>query len=186
MRRLKTWQIKSENRFLHGDKTRQFNLIVDATECPIERPSDYETQREYYSGKKKKHTVKYELGIQIETGLICWLAGGVPGRVHDLQVSRQFGLFDMLLPGELLLADKGYIGEDLFLTPMRQPEDEAEWDTNRDLSSVRDLVENVIGRVKVFQCTQQKWRHEIDLHLVMFEVVCNLANLEMMLHPMRS
>ncbi len=33
-------------------------LVLDATECPIRRPT--RNQRIYYSGKKKCHTVKYE------------------------------------------------------------------------------------------------------------------------------
>ena len=33
-------------------------LIHDGTEREIPRPSDPELQKEYYSGKKKKHTVK--------------------------------------------------------------------------------------------------------------------------------
>ncbi len=39
-------------------KLSKVRLVLDATECPIRRPSRY--QRIYYSGKKKEHTVKYE------------------------------------------------------------------------------------------------------------------------------
>jgi len=34
-------------------------LIVDGTECPIERPIEDAIQNFFYSGKKKKHTIKY-------------------------------------------------------------------------------------------------------------------------------
>ena len=33
-------------------------IIPDGTETPIQRPTDNETQKEFYSGKKKRHTVK--------------------------------------------------------------------------------------------------------------------------------
>ncbi|QLQ08398.1 MAG: transposase [Anaerolineae bacterium] len=33
-------------------------FIVDGTERPIQRPKDADRQRKYYSGKKKRHTVK--------------------------------------------------------------------------------------------------------------------------------
>jgi hypothetical protein len=33
-------------------------FITDGTERPIQRPQDQERQRQYYSGKKKRHTVK--------------------------------------------------------------------------------------------------------------------------------
>ena len=32
--------------------------LVDVTECTIQRPKVYDIQKEYYSGKKKKHTIK--------------------------------------------------------------------------------------------------------------------------------
>ncbi len=36
----------------------QYELIVDSAEQVIERPSDYEAQKKYYSGKPKRHTFK--------------------------------------------------------------------------------------------------------------------------------
>lgn len=160
-----------------------FNIILDATECPIERPSDYETQKMYYSGKSKTHCVKYEVGIHYTEGFLVWISGSRPGSVHDLQVTRESGLLDMLLPNELILADKGYIGEDLFLTPIRQPESEEEWFVNAELSRVRILIEHVIGRLKVFRCLREPWRHDLHLHAVVFDVICNLVNLDFLAAP---
>ena len=34
-------------------------ILIDATEIPIQRPS--KNQRKYYSGKKKRHTMKFEI-----------------------------------------------------------------------------------------------------------------------------
>ncbi|MGC8453754.1 MAG: transposase family protein [Cylindrospermopsis raciborskii] len=34
---------------------------MDSYEQPIERPSEYEKQKKYYSGKKKTHTRKNQL-----------------------------------------------------------------------------------------------------------------------------
>lgn len=36
----------------------KFQLLVDSTEQPINRPSQPEEQKKYYSGKKKQHTRK--------------------------------------------------------------------------------------------------------------------------------
>ncbi len=33
-----------------------YELIVDSAEQAIERPSDYQEQKKYYSGKEKRHT----------------------------------------------------------------------------------------------------------------------------------
>ena len=40
-------------------------VVVDGTECPVERPTDKILQKLVYSGKKKFHTLKYE-------GLNCY------------------------------------------------------------------------------------------------------------------
>ncbi len=61
-------------------------MTLDVTECFIERPLNNIIQRLYYSGKTRKHTIKYEIGIQLQTGKIVWLSGGVPGSVHDLTI----------------------------------------------------------------------------------------------------
>ena len=39
----------------------EFELVVDSYEQPIERPSDYQEQKKYYSGKQKRHTLKNQL-----------------------------------------------------------------------------------------------------------------------------
>ncbi|MCT7981360.1 transposase [Laspinema olomoucense] len=38
-----------------------YELTVDSTEQPIERPTDNEEQKEHFSGKKKTHTLKNQL-----------------------------------------------------------------------------------------------------------------------------
>ncbi len=45
--------------------------IVDVMECAVERPKVQEIQREYYSGKKKKHTIKIQLIIEEDTKENC-------------------------------------------------------------------------------------------------------------------
>ncbi|MCC5632809.1 transposase family protein [Nostoc sphaeroides CHAB 2801] len=44
-----------------------FKLLVDSVEQPIDRPSDNEEQKKFFSGKKKQHTVMsfsgFTLGI---------------------------------------------------------------------------------------------------------------------------
>jgi len=50
-------------------------IIFDATELPIQRPSDNEKQKELYSGKKKLHTVK-NLLITNSKKFILYLSRG--------------------------------------------------------------------------------------------------------------
>jgi hypothetical protein len=38
-----------------------FKLLVDSVEQPIDRPSDNEEQKKFFSGKKKEHTLKSQV-----------------------------------------------------------------------------------------------------------------------------
>ncbi|KAL6071421.1 Transposase [Balamuthia mandrillaris] len=80
--------------------------IVDSTECPIQRPIGSKRQRIYYSGKKKRHTLKYELVLDLKTELFTWVNGPFPGRVHDLTIARN-GLVKAAQQHKLL-GDKAY------------------------------------------------------------------------------
>ena len=56
-------------------------VITDATEQQRRRPPQH-TQRRWYSGKKKRHTVKTQITIN-SAGRILLVSGSVPGRCHD-------------------------------------------------------------------------------------------------------
>ncbi|KAL6065845.1 DDE Tnp4 domain-containing protein [Balamuthia mandrillaris] len=81
--------------------------IIDTTECPVQRSMNANTQRTFYSGKKKQHTVKYELVWDLATELFSWVNGPFPGSVHDLTIARQ-GVLNYLSIREILLGDLAY------------------------------------------------------------------------------
>jgi len=83
-----------EDRF-RGEK-KDCYLIIDSTECPYERNVARSVQRYFYSGKKKHHTLKYELCVQIETGNICWISGPYYGKSADITIARASGILDQL------------------------------------------------------------------------------------------
>ena len=64
------------------------NMSLDGLVCLIQRPLDNLKQCHYYSGKSRKHCIKYELGTQLFSGRIVWMSGGIPGSVHDLDLAR--------------------------------------------------------------------------------------------------
>ena len=60
-------------------------IVMDVTETPIERPK-YK-QKQFYSGKKKRHTLKTQLVIEQQTGLvICTFFG--QGKQHDFALFK--------------------------------------------------------------------------------------------------
>ncbi len=52
--------------------------------------------------------------------------------------------------------------------------------------SRRWIVENVIRRIKAFNVTSHKWRHDRDLHKYVFPVVCEIVNIDMHYRPVRK
>ena len=138
----------------------------------------------FYSGKKKQHTLKYEIGISIHTGLIVWLGGGVSGSTHDLTIAK-----DQLLQthsDKIFIGDKGYVGHEQILTPFKSPKTETEELWNSIFSKVRVSVEHVYGRIKIFQCLNVPWRHNILYHPIVFHVITNLVNFDLIFYPIKA
>ena len=59
-----------------------FLSFIDCTEQQIPRPKDYERKRTFYSGKKKRHTVKTQLMVN-NHGIIIHKLRYKKGRRHD-------------------------------------------------------------------------------------------------------
>jgi hypothetical protein len=62
---------------------RPTTVAMDVTESPIERPQH--RQKRFYSGKKKRHTFKSQLVIDLDTREIRCIAHG-KGRNHDYKL----------------------------------------------------------------------------------------------------
>lgn len=161
-------------------------MIFDATECPIEKPTDWAIQNQFYSGKKKKHTIKYEIGVQFKTGRFIWISDGTPGKYHDLTLACNSGIIDHLLPDEKIMADKGYFVDFHFVTPFKSPMTEFEIEWNSYLSTVRQIVEHAIGRLKIFGCLKQTFRHHLKLHPIMFKVIAEIVNRDLVFRPLKK
>src|SRR5206468_2322868 len=86
----------------------EVRLIVDAKEQPFRRPDGWANRKAFYSGRRKRHTVKYQVGMTPD-GRVGSVSVSVPGSVHDLTLLRGSGLPDRLDEGEGVMADKAYI-----------------------------------------------------------------------------
>jgi DDE superfamily endonuclease len=86
-------------------------LVLDGTECLINRSYNYYTQKGYYTKMSKTHCIKYEIGVNSHTGELVWIAGPVPGSVHDLILTQLFSLLNQIGNNKLVLTDKRYIDE---------------------------------------------------------------------------
>lgn len=160
--------------------------MLDGTLCPIERPSTEPSQKNAYSGKHKQHGIKYEVGIDPNNGFIVWVGGPTVGSMHDMRLMKLAGILQHLDPGELVLADMGYIGHDQFITPFKKPTTLFEDLLNAMISNQRWIVEHVLARFKVFKCLSEPWRHDLDLHPITFFVIAEIVNIDTHAFPVRK
>ncbi|XP_061182386.1 uncharacterized protein LOC133190715 [Saccostrea echinata] len=80
---------------------------INCFEVFIERPSNLLARAETWSNYKHHNTVKYLIGITPQ-GAISSLSSGYGGRVPDKHVTKDCGLLGKLLPGDIILADRGF------------------------------------------------------------------------------
>ena len=62
-------------------------FFLDGTERPIRRPKHPARQKQFYSGKKKRHTVKNNV-ITDRDGRVLYVSGTVEGKKADKALRR--------------------------------------------------------------------------------------------------
>ena len=87
-------------------------FLVDATEREIQRPKDKTNQQFYYSGKKKRHTVKNQLLVNSTSKKILYVSGSVEGKRADKTLFEDDPVSLYLPPGSVGMADKAYLKAD--------------------------------------------------------------------------
>ena len=155
-------------------------LLMDATEQMIERPQRH--QKPYYSGKKKRHTLKTEIRVT-KQGRIVHVSKAHPGSVHDFAVfkgeprpSKESRLF----------VDSGYQGiADIhpnvdfpYKASKNRPLDEEEKAYNRALSRVRVKVENIFAQIKTFKIMSDRYRNKRKRYSLKFNIIAGIVNLK--------
>lgn len=104
-------------------------MVIDTFEQPVQRPKpkSREEADKWYSGKKKRHTVKSQLGVDRNSGEIVDVGESVPGPTNDLSLLKQTKLLDRLPEGVSGEGDLAYVGiatlhpQKLGFTPRRKP-----------------------------------------------------------------
>jgi hypothetical protein len=156
------------------------SLIVDATENHIERPKH--NQKPFYSGKKKRHTLKTEIRTTRQ-GRIVPVSKTVPGAMHDFELLKQ----GEPLPDEArTYADSGYQGiQDIHIEsefPYKKPKNgeltDEEKEYNTALSKFRVKVENVLGDIKIFRIMSHRYRNKRIRFNEKIRIIAGLVNLK--------
>ncbi len=161
-------------------------VIVDSFEQPIERPTDRAEANTFYSGKKKRHTLKSQVAVEEEQGRIVDVADSVRGPTADLTLLKRSGLLARLPPRVGALGDLAYLGiaeahpTGLGATPRRKPRGQerpaADIAYNRAFARRRVVVEHSIGRLRRYAAVTQPDRHHRHQHTARVVAVAGLVN----------
>lgn len=157
---------------------------VDATEQPIQRPSEKLARKQYYSGKQSEHTIKSQL-LTTKT-LILHVSGNLPGSVSDSTVLAGSGIMHSIPEDVQVNLDRGYEGaEDRYpnntvYKPKRAQRNHPltlfEKLYNHLINKTRILVEHVIGRLKKFRIVSELYRNQRSAHADYLVAVAGLIN----------
>jgi len=157
-------------------------LIVDCTEQSIERPKDKKKQKKYYSGKKKRHTMKTEVMIG-EDKKILYVSDSHEGSKHDLRIRRESRQF----PEGHIYGDGAYTGYEkehkgLLDFPYRKPKDREldaeEKEYNQGISRFRVRIEHVFGQMKIFKCLSERYRYPRENYNLKFNIIAGINNMK--------
>lgn len=127
----------------------------DCFEIRIETSKNLESQSTTWSNYKHHNTVKVLIGIT-PAGSISYISQAYGGRISDKALTENCGVLEHLNTDDVVLADPGFLIEELvglhmakvitptFLKGKRQL-DPQDIESTRNLASVRIHVERVIG-----------------------------------------
>ena len=149
-------------------------MSVDGTDFKINTPSPASTK--WFSFKIRHAGLRYEVGLNIQTGDIVWSNGPFPaGEWTDIRIFLS-DLASKLKQGEKVEADLGYRGwEDKVEDPticIPNTEEMVEMK-----AMVRARHEMVNARLKTFCALRNSWRHDRSHHGLAFRCIVMMVQL---------
>lgn len=167
-------------------------IIIDAFEIEIQKPSNPMNQSLTWSDYKSTNTIKYLIAMTPD-GLVIFISKGYCGRISDIELTEVCGFLDMLYPGCCVMADRGFkhvetvllkkdcklvrppsVGKDEVLSMESTIE-------AKQIASLRAHVERAIRRIREFSflaphaCTHHQMIRYLDDATT---VACALINLQ--------
>jgi hypothetical protein len=199
----------------------ELGVVIDSFEQPVQRPEgrpagpgmegDAEKRPgeaapdaapppkkadRWYSGKKKRHTIKSQIAVNRHSGEIVDVAESVPGPTADITLLKESGLLPRLPEGVSGEGDLAYVGigkehpTGLGYTPRRKPrgadkhrprgqdreQPEEDKAYNQAFAKSRIIVEHTIGRVRRYQAVTAPDRHHRKGHTERVRAIAGLVN----------
>jgi hypothetical protein len=165
-----------------------FKAFIDSTEQEIPRPKNKRKRKSYYSGRKRKHTVKTQLMVNTE-GLILHKTGHSNGRKHDYDIYKHN--HPTITPSQVdNIVDLGYLGiEKDFPTvksvlPIKKKKNTSlsndDMRYNKNHSRLRIIVEHTICKIKKFGIMCTKFRNKLRRYNNISDIVSGILNFRVM------
>jgi hypothetical protein len=164
-----------------------FLSFIDCTEQQIPRPTDNKRKKIFYSGKKKKHTVKTQMMVN-NRGFIIHITGHKKGRRHDYDVYKENR---PVTPKEVVnVVDLGYLGIEkdfptqLSALPFRKKKSiglvQKENEYNLQHAIKRIKIEHTICRLKKYKIMSDVFRNRLRKYNKISDIVSGLINYRIM------
>lgn len=140
-------------------------VIIDGTECPIQKPKEPTAQQATYSTYKNRNTMKVLVGTT-PGGLVSYVSSAYGGSASDRQICERSHLPAACEPGDSIMADKGFNVQDLFeesfvtinIPSFFTKKNRMSGGTvlkDRKIASKRVHVERIIGLAKTFKILRE-------------------------------
>jgi len=143
-------------------------------------------QKYFYSGKKKRHTLKSQLVVDKKSQkIICTAFSN--GKRHDFRLFKESKT--RIHPDISVLTDTGYQGIQKIHAQSTLPKKKTKKNpltkvdvkNNRQLASERVLNENVIGVIKRFKIIADRYRNRHKRFALRFNLIAAIYNFELIL-----
>ena len=133
-------------------------VIIDCFEIFVDRPTNLLARAQTYSQYKHHNTVKYLIGITPQ-GTVSYISEGWGGRTSDKFITEHSSLLSNLVPGDTILADRGFDITDsvgFYCATVKTPAftlgrnqlTGIEVEQTRRIANIRIHVERVIGNIR--------------------------------------
>jgi hypothetical protein len=169
---------------MHADPDPTSDYGLDGTERRRQRPQDQETQRRFYSGKKKTHTVKNLIIGGLTTRKVIYLSQTYAGCIHEKTIADAER---PIFPDDIALyKDSGWQGYEpenvRTFQPQKKPKGKeltrVQKAQNSLISTIRIVIEHLIAGIKRCRIVKEVFRNTKE-HFddVVMELACGLHNL---------
>ena len=93
-------------------KYKNIRCIIDCKEVHVQSPTNFVAQGNQYSSYKGYTSYKFLVAVA-PNGAIMYVSDAFEGSISDKEIVRQSGFLDFLEPGDVIMADRGFLIDDL-------------------------------------------------------------------------